>query len=171
MKILNKIVDVVLNILILIVFLFLLVAIYNFFQLNIMKKQYINYFGYSYFEILSGSMEDEIQVGDYVFVKITKDVEEKDIISFVDNEDVITHRIVKIDEDEIITKGDNNNATDEPINKNQVIGKVVYIGKSYGKFLNVVINPYVFIPFFATILFFSLAMSDGKKKGDVDETI
>ena len=116
-------------------------------------------------------MEDEIQVGDYVFVKITKDVEEKDIISFVDNEDVITHRIVKIDEDEIITKGDNNNATDEPINKNQVIGKVVYIGKSYGKFLNVVTNLYVFIPFFATILFFSLAMSDGKKKGDVDETI
>ena len=42
----------------------------------------------------------------------------------------ITHRIEQINEDSIIAKGDNNNTEDEPIKKDEVIGKVVFISKA-----------------------------------------
>ena len=37
----------------------------------------------------------------------------------------VTHRIVDINQDTIITKGDANNTSDEPINEKDIIGKIV----------------------------------------------
>lgn len=88
---------------------------------------YIRIFNYTYFIIVSGSMENQIKVNDLVLVKITDDVKEKDIISYKkENGKIITHRIIKIDKDQLITKGDANFKEDKPINRNQIIGKVVF---------------------------------------------
>lgn len=165
MKIVGKITNLFLNILIFIIFVFLLLAIYNFIMLNVFKHSYTNYFGYTYFEILTGSMKDEIDVDDYVFVKITKDVNEHDIISYTSEDDVITHRIISINDDEIITKGDFNNTYDEPITKDDVIGKVIFIGHKYGKFMKFITEPIVFGPILLTIILFNLAFSEKKKEG------
>ncbi len=158
-KVLSKIANYMLNILICLVFVGLVFASYSFIQLKILNKKYVNYFGYTYFEILTGSMEDEINIDDYVFVKITKDVKENDIISFYASDEVITHRIIKISDDEIITKGDANNAEDKPITNDDVIGKVVYVGSEYGKFIKVITEPIVLVSFFSTVVLFYLAFS------------
>ena len=169
MKYLSKIFNVIMNLLIVLVSICLVFAIYSFICLKVVKKDYVNYFGYTYFEILTGSMEDEISIDDYVFVKLTDNVKEDDIISYKNGDDVVTHRIVKIDDKEIITRGDANNIDDDPISKDQVIGKVVHIGRNYGKYVKVITEPIVLVTFFATLILFSIAFSKGKERSIVDE--
>lgn len=166
-KVLNFIGNGLLNFLIVLVAICLIFASYNFIQINVLNKSYTNIFGYTYFEIISGSMENEININDYVFVKITNKVKKDDVISFIDKDVVVTHRVVEINDDELITKGDANNANDNPIKKNQIIGKVVFVCKGLGLIVKVITEPIVFISFFVTVLLFSAAFSDDKKKGSV----
>ena len=79
-------------------------------------------FSYKPFIVLSGSMEDKINVGDLVFVKEvdSKTLRIDDIIAFRDSSNhVTTHRIVNTVAKEngtcYVTKGDNNNTTDDEI--------------------------------------------------------
>lgn len=171
-KFLNKLFNVILNLLIIVVIFCLGIAAYTFIQVKVLNKDYANYFGYTYFHTISGSMEDSINVDDYVIVKITKNVGLGDIISFKADKMIVTHRIIEIDDEKIVTKGDANNSVDNPIDKNQVIGKVVYIGRNYGKVLKIISEPIVFISFFATIVLFNLVFYDEKKeRSEKDEEI
>lgn len=74
-----------------------------------------SFFGYKTFIVLSGSMEDYLNIGDVVFVKEVKQskIKVNDVISFTDGKTVVTHRIVEIKDGKYITKGDHNNTIDE----------------------------------------------------------
>lgn len=162
--VLNKIFNIGLNMVIILVVFCLSLALYNFVQVRVLNKSYANYFGYTYFHTISGSMEDEIKIDDFVFVKITDSVKKDDIVSFQAKNMIVTHRIIEINDEKIITKGDANNIADAPIEKKQIIGKVVYIGKSFGKVYKMISNPFVFVSFFVTIILFSLVFSDDEKE-------
>ena len=76
-------------------------------------------FGWKPFIVLSGSMEDNIMPGDLILTKEidTSELKVGDVISFrTDKYTVITHRIIKIVEEEgerkYYTKGDNNDTED-----------------------------------------------------------
>lgn len=79
---------------------------------------------------MSSNADDHIEVDDLIFVsKIKPDKLEKgDIISFMENGFVVTHRIIEIDANEdgglvFTTKGDANNIEDEnPVTEDMVIG-------------------------------------------------
>ena len=72
-----------------------LLCVYTFVVTDIMKKDYVNVFGYTYFVVASGSMSGTIEVDDIIFVKITKDVKKDEIITFIDDDkNLITHRLV-----------------------------------------------------------------------------
>ena len=102
-----------------------LLCIYTFVVTDIMKKDYVNVFGYTYFVVASGSMSGTIEVDDIIFVKVTKDVKNDDVITFIDEDgNLITHRLVNKNGDKFITKGDVNNVSDDPITEDQIIGKV-----------------------------------------------
>ena len=108
-------------------FLVLLVTlcVYTFLMTDILKKDYANVFGYTYFVVSTGSMSGTIEVNDIIFVKITEDVKVNDIITYKnDNGDVITHRLVQKVGDKLIAQGDVNNIQDDPISYDQVIGRV-----------------------------------------------
>ena len=92
-----------------------------------MKKLDANIFGYSFYNIVTGSMSDTIKIGDKVIVKLGKDVTEGDIIAYQKDGEVIVHRLIEKNGDSFVTKGDANNATDEPISEKQILGKVVKI--------------------------------------------
>ena len=164
MKITRKILKIILNILVVIVAILVLLVGYNFIQLKIQKKDYSNIFGYTFFEVSTGSMSDTIEIQDVVAVKITQDVSVGDIITYKDNNDFITHRIVKIDEDKIITKGDANNTEDKPITRADVIGKVVSIYSKLGVWIKVFSDYKVLLSLFTTIILFSLVFSEDNKK-------
>ncbi len=108
--------------------LLVLVSVYTFVVTDIMKKDYVNVFGYSYFVVASGSMSGEIEVNDIIFVKITRDVALNDVVTYKsDDGAIVTHRLISMNNGEYILKGDANNTADDPINKGQIIGVVSLI--------------------------------------------
>lgn len=73
-------------------------------------------YGYTTLIVGSGSMQPELMVGDVIIIKECDNYNKNDIITFnVDNEYLVTHRIIEKNEDHYITKGDNNNSADERI--------------------------------------------------------
>lgn len=99
-----------------------------------------NFLGIKTYIIVSGSMEPNINIGDMVIVKEVDESKLKvgDIISYRNGQNVITHRITKINIDneniQYITKGDNNNTEDSVVLtidsiEGKVIKKIPYIGK------------------------------------------
>ncbi len=164
MKGLKILINIILDLLILILVIGIGIALYGFIQVKVLNKTYSNYFGYTYFQILTGSMEETIKVDDIVFVRVTREAKKNDIISYEKEKEIITHRIIEVNDEGYITKGDNNNTDDGLIKKEQVIGKVVYIGKGYGKVKKFVTEPIVLIPFIAVIAFFSWYMAIVKKE-------
>lgn len=123
----QKIISFILNILLIIVTIIIIIGFYYIYQLKIVKNDYANMFGYTFFEVATASMYPTIEIGDVVIVKITKEVEINDIIVYKDENSIITHRLVEKDEDKLIAKGDANNSEDKPINKDMVLGEVIQI--------------------------------------------
>ncbi|MBQ4030895.1 MAG: signal peptidase I [Bacilli bacterium] len=169
MKGIKILINILLDILIFVLVIGIAFALYGFIQTKVLKKTYSNYFGYTYFQILTGSMEDTINIDDMVIVKITDKIEKDDIVSYKSNNSVITHRVIEVLDDGYITKGDNNNADDGTIEKDKVIGKVVHIGKKWGKVKKFIMEPVVIIPFIAMIVLFSWYTSLLKERSIEDE--
>lgn len=165
MEVIKKIGNIILDVLIGLISICFIFALYHYISIKVLDNPYTNFFGYTYFNIKTGSMADTINIDDYVFVKITKDVKVDDVVSFVLDGKIITHRIIDIDEEgRYITKGDANNTEDAPVTSEQIVGKVIKVGNGYGTLLKVITDPVVIIPFFAAIIFINLAFSSGKKR-------
>lgn len=116
----------------------LIINIISIVQMQRHPNETPNIFGLKAFCIVSGSMEPEINIHDVIVVKkVTKDdLEVGDIISFRVDGEIITHRIIQIEQNEekelmYTTKGDANNTEDgEKIRINEIEGKCVFkIGK------------------------------------------
>lgn len=152
MKKLSKILGYILNFLIALVTIIIILAIYYFVQIKIVNKPYANIFGYTFFEVATGSMEPTIDVGDVIIVKITNDVNENDIIVCSKDNAFITHRLISIEEDSFITKGDANNTEDKPMDKRDLIGKVVNIIPNFSLWRKVIFTPQVIIPIFIMLI-------------------
>lgn len=158
-KVISKTTEFILNFFVICIVIILLFAGFYFFQTKIQKKDYANIFGYTAFEVSTGSMTPTLQVGDIIFVKLTDKIKENDIIVFKEEKNFITHRLMQINEDKLITKGDANNSKDKPIEKEQVLGKVVFIGINIGLIRNIIFTPKIFICILISILFFGIAFS------------
>lgn len=163
MKVLMKIFQIILNALICIITICLLFALYNFIQIKFLGKDFTNFFGYAFFEVKTGSMEDTLYVNDYVLVKLNDKVNKDDIVTFYYNDSIVTHRIIELDEEKIITKGDANNTFDDPIKHSDLIGRVVYVGKEYGTYIKVLKNPLVIGLVLAIIILLSIFFDDNGK--------
>ena len=142
-KYISKIFELILNLLLIIVFVALVIGGYYSIQINVFHNDYANLFGYTFFEVATGSMYPTIEVGDIVVVNITKDVKENDIIVYKDGENFITHRLIKKNDEEFITKGDANNTEDLPIRENVILGKVVNKISHIGIIRKIILSPKV----------------------------
>lgn len=153
-KILKIIKDIIINLVIFILGIIAILAIWTSIQLNVQKKEYANIFGYSIFSTETGSMSPTMEIGDVIIVKIGEQVQEKDIITYKKDNSFITHRIVKIEGNSIIAKGDNNNTQDEEITQDAVVGKVVFIINNVEIWKNVFSDMNVIIPIIITLILF-----------------
>ena len=168
---LKKIIKIIVNVFTVILLLLLGLVIYGKAVLTFTDNMYPNYFGYTFFEVVSGSMEPTLHINDVILVKVTnKNLKEKDIIAFNDEDAVITHRILFINGDVITVKGDNNDVVDKPITKEQVIGKVVKVYPELGIWKKVLTEPKILFGIFITLLLFDFALSyNGKEKKKKDK--
>ena len=117
-----------------------------------------NFFGYSLFRVMTGSMEPTIPTNSLIVVQRTdtQQLAEGDIITFYSRDPSLmgepnTHRIIRFEQEGeerlIYTKGDANNIEDHyAVHEEDVIGKVVYSSEKIGNFVRLVSNPIVFIP-------------------------
>ena len=168
-KILKIIRKVIVNLLIVILSIIAIIVIWGLIQLNVQNKEYINIFGYSIFSAETGSMSPTMEKGDIVIIKIGDEIRENDIITYQKDNVLVTHRIININENTVITKGDYNNTDDEPINKNQIIGKEVFIINNVEVWKKVFSDINVVIPIVITVILFILLVSYKEKTGDKDD--
>ena len=131
----------ILNILIMVVVVITIIGLYYMAQVKILNKDYANIFGYTFFEVATGSMANTINIGDIVVVKVNEAFKENDIIVYKEENSFITHRVIKIDGQDLITRGDANNSEDKPIKSDQILGKVIYVIPKIGIWRKVLASP------------------------------
>lgn len=148
----EKIVNILLNIFIFIFGIILLISIYSNIQTKILKKSYSDFFGISIFEVQTGSMSDAINPGDWIIVKSSRNFKLNDIVTYKYNDEFVTHRIIEAYSSTYVTKGDANNTKDDPINKDQIVGKVIKVLPNFGIFKKTIFNPVVLLSLILTML-------------------
>lgn len=159
LKVVNKIFQIFIDFLVFIISILILFSLYNIISIKILNKPYTNLFCFSIFEIATGSMEPTLNVKDMVIVKITKDIKVNDIITYEEDGNLITHRVIDIKNDTITTKGDANNSLDVKVPKEKIVGKIVFVIKKGGIIREIFITPKVIISIIITLILISLCLS------------
>lgn len=129
------------------------------------KGEVPNICGYSFMQVLTGSMEPNIPVSSIIAVKRV-DVDEikvDDVISFYSDDPLLqgnvnTHRVIQIMEEDgnitFQTKGDANAIADRyAVRGEKIVGKVIFSSLLLGKTIRVLKNPIVFFPIIIIPLF------------------
>lgn len=78
--------------------------------------------------ITSGSMWPSLKRGDLILIKGIDGKEEikvGDIVVYKNPKGFTIHRVIEMNEETFVTKGDANNVNDNPVEYNQIIGKIV----------------------------------------------
>ena len=119
MKALKIIKNIILDIIIVILLIAIVVGHLN-------KSKPVPFFNYYFFTVLTGSMQDTLMPGDNIIVKKQNDYKVGDIVTYHIDNVYVTHRITKIEGNEITTKGDANTTEDPSFNKKDILGKFVY---------------------------------------------
>lgn len=144
MKVFKRIIFIIFSILVTII---LAYNIYNFVSINILKKNFTTVVGYGMLEVVSGSMEPTILKGDIIVIDTdVKKYKVGDIVTFYDSEgSFVTHRIISIVENQVITQGDNNNTEDDAIFMNDIVGKYKFKIRGGGVILAALKSPLTMI--------------------------
>jgi signal peptidase I len=149
-KIIKRIID--------IVFILIIAILSLYFVLRLTNRVVI-------YKVQTGSMERGIHVNDYIFVLKQNSYKKNDVITFKYEDTFITHRIVKIDGNKIITKGDANNVEDDEISVDKVVGKVIY----NGGILNIIIDyKYVVIASMLVVYIATILLDKASKMEEND---
>ncbi len=159
----KNIINILLDILMVLFGIILLISIYTNVQIHILGNKYSSFFGYSNFEVQTGSMEPTISAGDWIIVKANKNVKLDDIVTYEKEGEFITHRVIEAYRGTYITKGDANNSKDEAISQDQIVGTVVKILPGFGIIRKTIFNPVVLIALIITLYLLGFALKGNKK--------
>lgn len=166
MKIIKKIMQVFINILLVLVTLLILFLVYRIVSIKFFNKDVT--LRYTFYEIATGSMEPTLNVKDFIIVKESDKYSVGDIITYKEDNSYITHRIIKINGDTLVTKGDANNSEDKIISKSEVIGKVVKIIPKGGVIKEIILTPKIIFTLLVTLVLINLCFSLTKKEDKRD---
>lgn len=72
MNFFKKLLKTFFNLIIILIIVIVILVLYNYFQITIRNKNYTNFFGYTFFEVITGSMKGTIEIHDVIVVKITR---------------------------------------------------------------------------------------------------
>lgn len=157
MKVLKVLKNIVIDVFIVILLVSIVFGILN-------KNKPISVFNYYFFTVMSGSMEKTLYVGDSIIVKKMDTYKVGDIVTYKKDNFYVTHRIVKIDGDEVTTKGDANKLEDPSFDRKNILGKFVY--KS--DWLNFLVRYRIIIALGLIIIFLIESIIKPKEKKVID---
>lgn len=153
-------------------------------QYKILMKPVPTFFGYSYVNVLSGSMEPMVSTGDLAICKVQDEYDVGDVVLFEDGDYLIMHRIVDVNEDgSYATKGDANNVNDEnPVWPENIYGEYVcdfdglgetlaYLTSWVGAFWSILVALFIFLmlDIGKDLIKESMAQMPGLEEADSDE--
>lgn len=118
--------------------------------------------------VLSGSMEPALCVDDLIFVKAQDSYKVGDVVVFQSGSMLVVHRILEIDADTVVTKGDANNAADEEMDISVIKGRVVGHMDNMGGLVRLMKSPVVSIGLLVGAVFL-LERSYRKEKQQSDD--
>lgn len=118
--------------------------------------------------VMTGSMEPSIPTDSIVIVEESDDFGVNDVVVIQDYYNLVVHRIVSVNEEDgtVTTKGDANNAEDDPVPRSQVRGVVTGYIPYVGMIIRIMKTPLGSLTAIAFIVF--LYKMSGRKK-DSDE--
>ena len=132
------------------------------------KISVVNILGYKSYIIKTNSMEPTISINDVVITKKVKKekIKKGDVITFLQDGEVITHRITQIEDNgNYTTKGDNNNIEDTfKITYENIEGKHILTIPYLGKIVQAIDNKIVFLIITLIILIFMLITIQNQEK-------
>jgi signal peptidase len=109
-----------------ILFIILILLLINCIIQKIMGSHHPQILGYSFGIVMSESMEPNLPTGSFIIIKEQIKYQIDDFLTYNhDSGKSVTHRLVKIENDNLITKGDANKSSDPPISIDDVYGKVI----------------------------------------------
>lgn len=152
----------------------ILVALIILFIINLILsfEENTHILGIYMFNIVSESMEPTFYKDDLVVVRkcSVKNLQKGDIITFKQDDRIISHRIDGITKEKgevkFITKGDHNEVRDqELVNVQDVYGKALFSIKKIGKVIHYIQNArgFINIAMFIVILFVLVSLRDNQK--------
>ncbi len=145
------------------------ISIYNWNAKNLIGEQMPMPFGIGVSVVLTGSMEPRLSANDLVIIQKSDTYEVNDIVVFKENSSLIIHKIIEINGDEIITKGDANNIPDKPIGLDDIKGKLIFDVPNVGVAVNFLKKPAVVISVLALIVMLAELSFRREKEKDSDE--
>lgn len=141
---------------------------YNLYIINarvVLKEKLPMPLGYGTAVVVSNSMYPYLEINDLIIVKKTNDYEVGDVVVYDEGTVLVVHRIVEIDDQMFIAKGDANDSNDRAYSVNLIKGEVVKIVPSMGVLQEVFDNPIVKFIFLAiAFVLFELSMKLDKKE-------
>ncbi len=146
-------------------------SVYIFNAKRLMGNELPMPFGFGLSVVLTGSMEPALNVNDLVIVvPADKYVPNDDVIVFQDGSSLVIHRLVELNGETAVTKGDANNTTDEPINISQIKGKMAGRIPGVGAFVRFLQSPPGIILVLALAVFLFVISGRKEKEKATDET-
>ena len=98
-------------------------------------------FGYGAAVVLSGSMEPELSKDDLIIVKKRESFDIGDVVVFQDGQSLVVHRIIEMNGESAVTKGDANNTADDPVSTDSIKGEVVFALPFLGRAVDFIKSP------------------------------
>lgn len=123
-------------------------------------------FGYGAAVVLSGSMEPTFSQGDLIIVRQTDTFATGDVVVFQEGNTLVVHRIVEVGQGTVTTKGDANNAVDQPVEVSSVKGTVLFWIPYAGRIVTFLKSPVGTIGVFAAAV--ALIELPGRKEKQQD---
>ena len=114
-------------------------------MVSIFSQNDKSFLGFRIYRVGSGSMEPYLRVNGLILIKKSKSYEVNDVTTYKEDGIYVTHRIVSINGDEVILKGDANNTNDTPINKDAIVGKLVYRFRIFDFVSQLLSKPFIWI--------------------------
>lgn len=146
-----------------IIFVILFIVLSSALTLNILSFSNLSFLNMRIYRIGSGSMEPHLKINSLILIKKSDNYKINDIVTYQNGDEYITHRIISIDDDEIITKGDANNKEDNPITKDRIVGKLIYKFHIFGFISYLLSKPLTWIFIFAIGLIITYLIPDKEK--------
>ena len=124
-------------------------------------------FGYGGAVVLSGSMEPTIMVDELIIVKAEDSYDVGDVVVYQNGSMMVVHRIMDMDGETVITRGDANNMDDSPVELARIKGKVIYHIPKVGSVVRILKTPVAtLILIVAAVLSVELPYQKDKEKKD-----